>query len=261
MEETELLERADANFFEFNREGARSTAGGVVHEEDGLLFFVPGHRFPVGFTGVMRTDRELPAADVLRRTREWFAPRGHGYTFVLGMHRDDDIASALEAEGLTRIGNSPGMALDAPLPDKPLPDGVTIEQVAGRDAARDFAEVSGAAYAVYGLPPHVAAEQFADWRFFEQPHVAAFVARIDGRPAAAAMVLVSHAVAGIYWVGTMPQARGKGLAEACTRTAGNAGFAMGATVAALQASVMGEPVYRRMGYREITRYPWFAVIP
>jgi predicted acetyltransferase len=70
------------------------------------------------------------------------------------------------------------------------------------------------------------------------------------------MTIVTHGVAGAYWVGTAPEARGRGLAELCTRAAGNAGFDLGARVAALQASPMGEPVYRRMGYSEATRYPF-----
>jgi hypothetical protein len=36
---------------------------------------------------------------------------------------------------------------------------------------------------------------------------------------------------------------------------------MGAEAAVLQASVMGEPIYLKMGYREVTRYPWFVEIP
>lgn len=261
MDDATLLRSADLNYLEFNREGARSTAGGVVHEEDGLVFFVPGHRFPVGFTGVMRIDATLPAAGAIARARQWFAPRGHGYTFILMSHRDADIAAALEADGIGCIGNSPGMALDRRLPDAALPAGVTVERVRGEALVREFADVSGAAYSTYGLPPKIAREQFADHRFFDQPHVAAFLARVGDAPAAAAMVLASHGVAGLYWVGTTPEARGRGLAEACTRIAGNAGFDMGARVAVLQASVMGEPIYRRMGYREITRYPWFSVMP
>ncbi|HEY2774712.1 MAG TPA: GNAT family N-acetyltransferase [Candidatus Binatia bacterium] len=261
MDDAELLVRADLNLIEFNREGARSTAGGIVHEEDGLVFFAPGHRFPVGFTGVMRTDVCVTATDVVARTRAFFRDRGHGYTFIAMMHRDDDLAALLESEGVGRFGNSPGMACDKRLDDKPLPAGASIERVHGGDGARAFAAVSASAYATYGMPPDVATKQFADHRFFELPQVAAFIARLDGTPAAAAMVLVSHGVAGIYWVGTTPEARGRGLAEACTRAATNAGFDMGAKFAALQASVMGEPIYLRMGYREITRYPWFTEIP
>ena len=260
MRDEERLERADLNYIEFNRESARSTSGGLVHEENGLAFFVPGHRFPVGFTGVMRRDRSVPAPEVVARAREWFGARGLGYTTTVMMHRDADVAAELEAAGVSQFGNSPGMVLDAPLPEAPLPAGVTVVEVETDAEARAFADVNGAAYATYGMPPEVARAQFADAAFFRQPHVAAFVARVGDEAAAAAMVFVTHGVAGIYWVGTTPAARGRGLAALVTRIAGNAGFAMGAQMAALQASVMGEPVYRRMGYREITRYPWYVVL-
>lgn len=261
MDDRDLLEAADLNLIEYNRESARSTAGGLVHEEGGLVFFVPGHRFPVGLSGGMRTDRTVPASEAVERTKAFFAGRGHGYTYVLLRHRDGDIAEHLEAEGVGPMSNSPGMVLEQRLPDAPLPPNVTVERVLDERTAREFADVAGAAYATYGMPPKIARRQFADWRFFTQPHVAAFVARLAGAPAATAMVMVTHGVAGIYWVGTIPDARGSGLAPLCTRIAGNAGFDMGARFAALQASTMGEPVYRKMGYREVTRYPWYVVMP
>lgn len=261
MDPATLLALADLNLLEFNREGARATPGGLVHEEGGLVFFVPGHRFPVGGTGVMRTDPAVAADEVITRAREFFAPRGSGYTFCLMQHRDGDIIDALEAAGVSRFSNSPGMAVEHRLPDAPLPAGVTFDRVEDAAGAHDFGLVSGAAYATYGMPPQVAHAQFEDERMLAQPHVAAFVARLDGTPVAAAMTLVSHGVSGIYWVGTTPEARGRGLAEACTRLATNAGFDLGARVAALQASVMGEPIYLRMGYREITRYPWYVLMP
>jgi ribosomal protein S18 acetylase RimI-like enzyme len=93
------------------------------------------------------------------------------------------------------------------------------------------------------------------------PHIAAFLALVLGEPAAGAMVVVTHGVAGIYWVGTTPSARGRGLAELCTRVATNRGFDLGARMAALQASTMGEPIYARMGYATVTHYPTLVQLP
>jgi ribosomal protein S18 acetylase RimI-like enzyme len=261
MDPSTLLSLADLNLLEFNRESARATRNGLVHEEGGLVFFAPGHRFPVGSTGVMRMDPTVPAGEVIARAREFFAPRRRGYTFCLMEHRDGDIVAALESASISRFGNSPGMVVEHRLPDVAPPAGVTFAQVQDAASARDFGLVSGSAYATLGMPPKIAHAQFEDDRMLSQPHVAAFVARLDGAPVAAAMTLVTHGVAGVYWVGTTPEARGRGLAEACTRLTTNAGIDRGARIAALQASVMGEPIYLRMGYREITRYPWYVVMP
>ena len=117
--------------------------------------------------------------------------------------------------------------------------------------------VTGRAYASMGTPAAVATATFAELESLVGPTVRAVVAWHDDDPVAAAMVVVSDGVAGVNYVGTVPEARGRGLGELTTRWATNAGFDLGAEVAALQASPMGEPVYRRMGYKEITRYRWY----
>lgn len=52
-----------------------------------------------------------------------------------------------------------------------------------------------------------------------------------------------------------------GLSTICTSLASNAGFKRGARVATLQASPMAESVYRRIGYRNITRMKCYLVPP
>ncbi len=91
------------------------------------------------------------------------------------------------------------------------------------------------------------------------PHLHYEVLYDHDAPIAAAMLLFSHGIAGVYWVGTLPSARGRGHADAIMRRVSNFAFDRGASFVTLKASALGEPVYRRLGYREVTRYPWYVV--
>lgn len=253
----DLIELCDLNFAEASRELARR-AGGAVHDEDGLLLFAGNHPLPVLVNAAFRTGPARDPASVLARADAFFGARRRGYTVLCRAHADRDLAAAALAAGLTEQGNPPAMVLEARLPDVPAPAGVRLRPVESDADARAFGEVMGAAYGTYGMPAECGPALVGTLDVLRAPHVVAVVAEVEGAIAAGAMVIVTHGVAGVYWVGTHPDARKRGLAEICTRAAGNAGFDLGARVAALQASVMGEPVYRRMGYVEVTRYPSYV---
>lgn len=254
----ELIELSDLNFIEATRELARR-AGGAVHDEDGLMLFAGNHPLPVLVNGVFRTGPQpCDAATVLGRADAFFGARGRGYSVLCRAHADGDLAAAATEAGLLQFGDSPAMVLEQRLPDAAPPPGVTLRRVATDADARAFGDVMGNAYATYGMPVECGAALVGTLDVLHAPHVVTFLAEVEGTAAAGAMVILTHGVAGIYWVGTRPEGRGKGLAELCTRAAGNAGFDLGARIAGLQASVMGEPVYRRMGYVEVTRYPNFV---
>jgi hypothetical protein len=257
MTRDELLLRSDLNYAEAFRELTRR-AGGVVLDEDGLLLFAGAHPLPVLCNGVMRTGPGPDAATTLARAREFFGARRRGFSVLLCAHADRDLHEAAAAAGLAPMGDSPGMVLRERLPDVAPPPGVTLRRVETAADVAAFASVMDVAYQSLGMPAGVAPALFPGLDVLAAPHITSFLALLDGRPAAGAMTIVTHGVAGIYWVGTVPSGRGRGLAELCTRAAGNAGFDLGARIAALQASVMGEPVYRRMGYVEATRYPFLV---
>ncbi len=260
MRREELIELSDLNYAEANRELSRR-AGGAVLDEEGLLFYAGGHPLPVLCNAAMRTRAEAlgpPAATVIARADAFFGARGRGYTIHVRAHADPELRSAALAAGLVEFGNAPAMVLERRLDDAAPPAGVTLERVESEAQAEAFRAVMASAYASLGMPADVAPAVLR-LPVLAAPHIASVLARLeDGTPAAGAMCIQSHGVAGVYWVGTAPGARGRGLAELCTRAAGNAGFDRGARIASLQASVMGEPVYRRMGYREVTRYPAFV---
>jgi len=264
MRREELIELSDLNFAEANRELSRR-AGGTVLDEDGLLLFTGAHPLPVLCNAVMRTGPGPvggaadagcpPASAVIARADTFFGARGRGYTINVRAHADADLHAAALAAGLVEFGQAPAMVLERRLDDVPPPPGVTLERVESEAQAAEFSAVMAAAYASLGMPEDVA-PAIIRHPVLVGPHIVTLLARLeDGSAAAGAMCIFTHGVAGVYWVGTTPAARGLGLAELCTRAVGNAGFDMGARIAALQASVMGEPVYRRMGYVEVTRYP------
>ena len=257
MTDDERILLSDLNYAETLRELTRR-AGGVVHDEDGLLCYAGVDPFPILMNGVMRTGSGPAAAAVLERAQAFFAGRRRGYTVHVRAHADADLRVASERAGLIPVGDGPGMVLDHRLPDVAPAPGVELRRVSGDEDVAAFGRILGEAYATYGMPATVGPASFPHRDVLVAPHIATFLAVLEGEPVAGAMVVVTHGVAGVYWVGTVAAARGRGLAELCTRAAGNAGFDQGARIAALQASVMGEPLYRRMGYVEVTRYPLMA---
>ena len=68
------------------------------------------------------------------------------------------------------------------------------------------------------------------------------------------MIFESDGVASVQWVGTIPTARGNGLGALVTTVVTNLAFDRGATSCTLQASPMGAPVYRRLGYETLYEY-------
>jgi hypothetical protein len=143
---------------------------------------------------------------------------------------DADIAPACEAAGLFRMGDSPGMVLERRLPDATPPPGVTIRTVETDADGAEFARVNGAAYATYGMANDVTPAILGRLDVMRAPHITSVLAYVDGVAMAAAMVMLTHGIGGVYWVGTTPSARGKGLAALCTRVVGNVAFDAGARV-------------------------------
>lgn len=257
MLERTLIELADENLSESHREFSRWHHSCVVLEDRGLLLTRGADRFP-GVNFAMRTDSGVtsPAA-LVTRSQAFFRECADGFAIRTRAHCDDDLIAHCRQLELACVGDSPGLVLEGALTDEALPGDVRMTMVDDLATARDFARVSIRAYHTIGLPVATGEKMFERVERLLSPHLRGVVAYVDGAPAAAAMVLLSHRIAGVYWVGTAPEARGRGLARHVTRAVGNWAFEHGAEAVVLQASKQGDPVYRAMGYREFTRYPWF----
>lgn len=249
------------NLIEFSRESARWGLGGRAQENDGVVLFAAGTSLPVLANGAFRLDERVGAASVIEQGDEFFARLGRGYTVMARVDgSDDDLVTACAAAGFTEFGDpSPEMVCRHRVDDPTLAEGIRLERVTTVDGVADFVSVNANAYATYGMPADAVDGIFSrPERVLESPHVVSVVAYDGDAPVAAAMTLLSHGIAGVYWVGTVDAGRRRGLGEAVTAAVTNAAFDRGATCNTLQASPMGEPIYRRMGYEELYRYRNFV---
>jgi hypothetical protein len=248
------------NYAVFGRESATwGHDGGRVLEADGLLLFASSSDFPVLCNGVFRIDDRVPASTTLDLADAWFRELGRGYTVMVRDEGvDADLGREAEARGMLEVINPPEMVCRERLEDRPEPAGTELRWVTDEAGIRDFLAVNSVAYASLGMPVEVLGDLIVPGPRFLEPHVQTVVAYLEDEPVAAAQTLLSHGIAGVYWVGTVEAARGKGLAESVTRAVTNRAFDLGAGANTLQASPMGGPIYLRMGYETIYRYTGYA---
>lgn len=82
-----------------------------------------------------------------------------------------------------------------------------------------------------------------------------WVGEVAGEPVSCAAAFTDGVVTGVYAVATLPAFRGRGYGAALTDVAASADPALPAV---LQASDLGQPVYRRLAFRAVGRFTLWA---
>lgn len=243
------LQRAHRNLVDSSRQFFELDPAAAIEAEPGWLFGAGSATHPVISNGAFRRDDAVDAGELIARANDFFATRGRRFSVWVkaGQPEDDDLVAAAEAAGFEAVYEMPEMVLgECPKPPE-LSPGAELSRLDSLEQADDFWRVAIESYVDIGFPPEIFSGYTNHARLLAE-NVAAFIAYLDGDPVSIAMTMVSDAVAGIYWVGSRAQARGRGLGRAVTTAATIAGFELGANVASLQASPMGKPIYLAMGY-------------
>jgi len=268
MSELELLDEANFGLYR----GLTLRSGGRIVEHDGLTLVIGLHPSPVVVNSIFRTGAVRDPANALETARMTFAEIGHDMSLLTSSHADGAIAQAAGDAGWVRLFDLIGMILDEPIPAEPVPaDSVVFEADPVADLAT-FRRIEVSGFSDTADEAEMIAELFADSRVLEPADSATYLAGPAGpdaggvRDAAAAAMVVmvpvgSGQVGVIAWVATEPDQRRHGYGGLATLAASNRGFEMGARAVVLQASPMGLPVYRRLGYRELCAYTIWSPPP
>lgn len=245
MAATGVARSATLNEVELWREMVR-WSGGLIHEQGGLLLVAGPSRY---LRVAIRIDDGVDGLLALQRCDEFFSAFEDGHIVLIREPDDADLARAAQASGYTPAWTERPMALHAPPSQGPAIADVDVRVVSTPEQVLDYGSVVAKANDDPG--EHERAGLLFHDRTILAPHIAAFVAYLDGVPVSCAMTLVSHGVAGVFYVATVESARRRGLGDALTREAARAGFELGARAAWLGASEMGAELYRRIGFSDV----------
>jgi len=196
--------------------------------------------------------REALSAE-LATSVAWVAARDVPFRVWVAEKLAAGLAQAPASYGLEPAASLyPGMVLH-PIPDAPiLGAGVSVVPIF-ESSLDEFVGVLEEG----GLRAELA-HRLITPSFATDPDVQLFVGRLDEKPVATSIAIRSGHASGIYNVGTLPEARRRGLGSAVTWAAVEAGRAWGCETVVLQSSVMGLSMYAGMGFRTVAPYVTFA---
>lgn len=250
----ELATAADRNYVGAYRKLVEHVPAGAVLTFGAVTAFTTG--FPIGIFNGCIVVEPADAADLAASLR-WVAGLDVPYRVWIRQELATGLAAVPVELGLEQEASLyPGMVL-SPAPDAPQQaPGVTVCPVEGRRALEEHREL----YVQKGMSADVVSRMFPS-SLAVDPDVRLFTGYLDGRPAGTSLAIRTGDACGIYSVGTLPDARRRGVGTAVTWAAVRAGRDWGCETIVLQSSEMGFSMYRSMGFRTAVSYVTFRPAP
>ncbi|MFD8613159.1 GNAT family N-acetyltransferase [Streptomyces sp. NPDC059631] len=243
-------------------QAAVETLAGVVpdgfHERGpgGSLLAFTGSQI-AALNGILSVDpaSAAPAEIELLSTRAEQRGAGLPWSIRLRGEPEEKIVRIAADHGLTTITRQPFMLLpltDGSLPvPETVPDSVRVRPLGG-DEHETFATVLGGAF---GAPPAIISGLYTP-AVLDQPFLTAYVAEVEGVPAAAGLSIVTDQHVGLVNIGTLPAYRRRGIGRAVTGTILREASAAGAHTAYLHSTDEAVPLFAHLGFR--TEESWTA---
>ena len=197
----------------------------------------------IGTTSFAAADADRRVDELIERFRErqtsfrwWVTPAA----------TPPNLGETLEAHGLRYAYSSTGMTAD--LDRIALMPPARITRVRNDAEMEIFGDILTSVFERPKSDIAIWREVYGQCGYDDSSRWAHFIAWVGDVPSATASVLLCGEVAGIYLVGTLRSARGRGLGGAVTLAALHYARARGARYGALQSSEIGESVYRGIGF-------------
>jgi GNAT superfamily N-acetyltransferase len=153
--------------------------------------------------------------------------------------------------GLRAISHPPGMMASALLPPVTELPPIELQPVAPGALQRAFTEITSLSFEIPYAVAQAVYSQDTAWK----GEYRGFVGLAEGRPVSIVAVVCAAGALGVYSLATHPSSRRQGFGEATMRAAIEAMVRETEVErVVLQATDAGYSLYRRMGFRDVTRF-------
>lgn len=232
--------------------------GPYVIRTDGFVQVITGEPHPLGNFAYVTDPTDL--AQTMAAVKPLLA-KPVPSAVVFPHDASAEVEAFLVARGfaLAETMAAMGVEIDLLTPTQ-LPDGYAFREIDPVVDRERWCEAFGAGY---GIPPLVARAfgPAAGPAMKGEAQARYFAVTKHGDLVATSLVYLEGGLAGIYGVATLPADRGRGLGAFATSEPLKRVRSLGYRTGILQASAMGEPVYRRLGFKSFGGLPLYVRMP
>ena len=261
-----MADISDALLVDRNLREAMSFYAGVneesrIHSLPGVIAIFCGRNYPVFNIALLETRRPGDLKTEINAATAHYRNLHSGFCFWMCHDLVEPRLLAeirntvFPAKGFSKLSEPPGMLLTGPPPSpKRKPSALIFKKVEDAASRISFSHLTSVIFEIpFGITQAMYAsaagwtEEYEGWIVFE-----------NNTPVALALIVFSPGAAGFYSIGVLPNLRKKGIGEATLRWCiKRAQQVQGRDRFVLQSSDAGLPLYKRMGFKEVTRFSVF----
>jgi GNAT superfamily N-acetyltransferase len=238
---------------------------GEVHVDPAGTWFLTGIG-SMHANGVLRAD--LPMGDLDGAIERLLAPfRSNAlpmmwWRFVPPERPDRAIDEALARHGLVLEADRPGFGLELEdLRPPAVPAGGWVGRVRGPSALASWVDVVGRAFDDPGFADRPSVGGFRRYGFADDAPFRHYLFKLERSPVGAATLSLGAGVAGLGNIAVVPDARRRGVGAAVAAAALREARDLGVRIGALSADPLGVGLYRRLGFRQVSRHLTYVWAP
>ena len=246
-----LLPALERNMVEYFVAWGRG-AGNEIYEGEDFARYCTGIPYGI-FNGILHARLAPESVDpVIEQNLAYIMSKDVPFNWWVGPStQPSNLGICLEQNGFAHEDDELGMAVDLlnMNDDLAVPENFTYKTSDDLDFLRTWDRL---VWKGFELPEEgLLKAKDLDASLRGNPKRQRFIGYVNWVPVATSALVLYAGVAGIYSVSTLPEARRRGFGAAITLAPLLAARDMGYRVATLQASPMGYPVYRRIGFKEV----------